>query len=157
MRAFISASARDKLNVLANARCPPRRTPRRVRDPPRVGPPVAAAGSVAHSVRSQICRPVRKGGRPRDAAKRAPRAGAAGAAGAAAALAKLNVNAGGDWKTQAEDPYVGPGGYKLADIALLATSYIGCQSTHGTTIQSAVDDVPGPTPRRYFKRSESRS
>jgi len=41
----------------------------------------------------------------RDAAKHAPaRAGAAGAAGAAAALANLDVNAGGDWKTQAEDP-----------------------------------------------------
>jgi hypothetical protein len=42
----------------------------------------------------------------RDAAKRAPRAGAAGAAGATAALADLNVNAGGDWTTQAEDPWV---------------------------------------------------
>ena len=96
----------------------------------------------------------------RAAAKRAPRAGAAGAAGAAAALANLNVNAGGDWKTQAEDPYVGPGGYKLADIALLAllaTSYNGCQSTQATRIQSAVNDVPGPTPRRCLKRSESRS
>jgi len=41
----------------------------------------------------------------RDAAKRAPaRAGAAGAAGAAADLANLDVNAGGDWKTQAEGP-----------------------------------------------------
>jgi hypothetical protein len=44
----------------------------------------------------------------RDAAKRAPQAGAAGAAGAAAALANLNVNAGGDWTTQTEDPTVGP-------------------------------------------------
>ena len=42
----------------------------------------------------------------RDAAKRAPRAGAAGTAGAAAALANLNVNARGDWTTQAEDPWV---------------------------------------------------
>jgi hypothetical protein len=69
----------------------------------------------------------------RDAANRAP--GQAGAAGAAAALADLNVNvdpagAGavgeaaaalanvhvtplGDWQTQAEHPYVGPGGYCL--------------------------------------------
>jgi hypothetical protein len=54
----------------------------------------------------------------RDAAKRAGAggatgatgaAGAAGATGAAAALANLNVNAGGDWTTQAEDPRVGPG------------------------------------------------
>ena len=33
-------------------------------------------------------------------------ASAAGAAGAAAALANLNVNVGGDWTTQAEDPWV---------------------------------------------------
>jgi hypothetical protein len=49
----------------------------------------------------------------RDAAKRAPAktvaGGAGGAAGAAAALANLNVNPLGDWKTQAEDPDVGPG------------------------------------------------
>ena len=46
----------------------------------------------------------------RDAAKRAPaQAGAAGAAGGAAALANLNVNPLGDWTTQAEDPFVGPG------------------------------------------------
>ena len=61
----------------------------------------------------------------RDAAKRAPAqagaAGAPGAAGAAAALANLRVNPGGDWSTQAEDPVVGPGGYK-SDFALLATS-----------------------------------
>jgi hypothetical protein len=50
----------------------------------------------------------------RDAAKRAPRAGAAGAAGAAATDATLNVNAGGNWKTQTEDPCVGPGGFCLA-------------------------------------------
>ena len=42
----------------------------------------------------------------RDAAKRAPRASAAGAAGAAAALADSDVNAGGDWTTQTEDPMV---------------------------------------------------
>jgi len=43
----------------------------------------------------------------RDAAKSAPaKAGAAGAAGAAAALANLHVNPGGDWTTQAEDPWV---------------------------------------------------
>jgi len=41
----------------------------------------------------------------RDAAKRAQaQAGAAGAAGAAAALADLDVNAGGDWTTQAANP-----------------------------------------------------
>jgi len=59
----------------------------------------------------------------RDAAKRAPRAGAAGTAGAAgaagAAAAKLNVNAGGDWKTQAEDPRVGP--VKWRNLPMLAT------------------------------------
>ena len=49
----------------------------------------------------------------RDAAKRAPAkagaAGAGGAGGAAAALANLNVNVnpGGDWTTQAEDPALG--------------------------------------------------
>jgi hypothetical protein len=42
----------------------------------------------------------------RDAAKRAPRADAAGAAGAAAALGNLGMNVGGDWTTQAEDPWV---------------------------------------------------
>jgi len=44
----------------------------------------------------------------RDAAKRAPRTGAVGAAGATAALANLHVNSGGggDWRTQAEDPWV---------------------------------------------------
>jgi len=43
----------------------------------------------------------------RDAAKRAPaKAGAAGAAGAAAARAPVNVNPGGDWTTQTEDPNV---------------------------------------------------
>jgi len=45
----------------------------------------------------------------RDAAKRAPgQAGAGGAAGSggdAAPIANLNVNQGGDWTTQAEDPY----------------------------------------------------
>ena len=56
----------------------------------------------------------------RDAAKHAPRVGGTGAAGAAAALANLNVNAGGDWTTQAEHPYVGPG---PVDFALQATSY----------------------------------
>ena len=40
----------------------------------------------------------------RDAAKRAPaQAGATGAAGAAVAFAKVNVNPGGDWTTQAAD------------------------------------------------------
>ena len=53
----------------------------------------------------------------REAAKRAPRAGAAGAAGAAAALADLNVNAGGDWKTQSEDSQVGPDGFYFAFLA----------------------------------------
>ena len=40
------------------------------------------------------------------AAEAAEAAGAAGAAGVAAALANLNVNARGDWTTQAEDPWV---------------------------------------------------
>jgi len=44
----------------------------------------------------------------RDAAKRAP---------AKAALADVNVIPLGDWTTQTEDPFVGPGGF-----ALLATS-----------------------------------
>jgi len=43
----------------------------------------------------------------RDAAKRKRAAASAGAAGAAAALANLDVDPGGDWTTQAEDPYVG--------------------------------------------------
>jgi hypothetical protein len=49
----------------------------------------------------------------RDAAKRASAqtgaAGAVGAAGAAAALADLRVDPDGDWTTQTEDPFVGPG------------------------------------------------
>ena len=57
----------------------------------------------------------------RNAAKRAPaQARAAGAAGASAALANLGMNPAGDWTTQTEDPSVGPGGYMLADIALVA-------------------------------------
>jgi hypothetical protein len=46
----------------------------------------------------------------RDAARRAPQAEAAGAAAAAPALANLdvNVNKGGHWTTQNEDPDVGP-------------------------------------------------
>ena len=56
----------------------------------------------------------------RDAAKRAP---AKTGAGGAAAGANVNVIPLGDWTTQAEDPYVGPGG-----IAVLAV--IGCRSTH---------------------------
>jgi len=60
----------------------------------------------------------------RDAAKRAPaQAGAGGAGGAAAALASVDVNPLGDWTTQAEDPYVGPGGY------CPGTPFIGCQLT----------------------------
>jgi hypothetical protein len=55
----------------------------------------------------------------RDAAKRAP--AMAGAGGAAAARADLNVNPLGHWRTQTEDPYVGPG-----RRALLATHVIGC-------------------------------
>ena len=55
----------------------------------------------------------------RDAAKRAPRAGAAGAAGAAAALVNIIVHPLGDWSTQTEDPYVGPGEHVLVDFALL--------------------------------------
>jgi len=50
----------------------------------------------------------------RDAAKRATKAGAGGAGGTAAARADVEVNRLGDWRTQAKDPYVGPGGYCLA-------------------------------------------
>jgi hypothetical protein len=84
----------------------------------------------------------------RDAAKRAPaQAGAAGAAGAAAALANLNVNAGGDWTTQSEDPRVGPGGYKLADIALLPLH---------TMSNNSRDDTPCPKRRHALPQETTR-
>ena len=88
--------------------------------------------SVAHSERSQMPSRQERRKAERDAAKRAPQAGAAGAT---AALANLNVNdAGGDWKTQAEDPRVGPGGYELADFVLLATHKMS-RSTRETRVQ----------------------
>ena len=67
----------------------------------------------------------------RDAAKRAPgRAGAVGVAGVAAARATVHVNPLplGDWKTQAEHPYVGPGG------CCLARHVIGCPLTQETRV-----------------------
>jgi hypothetical protein len=72
----------------------------------------------------------RKAGR--DAAKRAPAmtgaavaggaGGAGAAAGAAAALANLNVHPLGNWKTQTEDPAVGPGRYRSPRHRLLSNS-----------------------------------
>jgi hypothetical protein len=95
-------------------RSPPRRTTRRVRDPPRVGPHVARyltlrVGGETRPVLVKLVRllsisspmPSRQERRKaeRDAAKRAPgQAGTAGGAG--------NVNPGGDWRSQAENPNV---------------------------------------------------
>ena len=71
----------------------------------------------------------------RDAAKRPPaKSGAGGAAGAAAARVGVNVIPLGDWTTQAEDPYVGPGG-----SAVLASHRMSFDSR--SRVQSAVNDV----------------
>jgi hypothetical protein len=63
------------------------------------------------------------------------RKAAAAAAAAAAALADLNVNAGGDWKTQAESPGVGSDSY----FALLITSKLSSNSRDEGS--NAVNDV----------------
>jgi hypothetical protein len=72
------------------------------------GPSIQTAGLLVRQMASRQER--RKA--ERDAAKRASaEAGAAGARGATAARANPNVNPVGDWTTQAEYAYVGPGGY----------------------------------------------
>ena len=81
--------------------------------------PTAAKGgwvevAVGPSKLGQLKMPSRQERRraERDAAKRAQaRAGAAEAGRPAAALANVNVIPLGDWTTQADDPYVWPGGY----------------------------------------------
>ena len=86
---------------------------------------------------SQIHMPTRQERRrtERDAAKRAPtKAGAAGSTGAAAAREDVHVNSLGDWKTQAEDPSVGP-------TVCLTRHGTGCRLTQETWVQSAVNDV----------------
>jgi hypothetical protein len=125
-------------------RMPPRHPPG---PPPRAAASPSAARALRETVPIQVPPPLQESSalrqmppsrqerrqEERDATKRAP--ATAGAAGAAAALANLRVSPGGDWSTQAADPFIGAGGYKLADFALLATSVIHSRDERRLTVQ----------------------
>ena len=80
----------------------------------------------------------------RDATKRAP--AQARAAGAAAALANLNVDPAGDWTTQAEVANVGPGGYMLAEIAVLITR----ETRDHTAVNDVASESTWPDPSAFY-------